>query len=318
MFDGVYAYTQGQSRHDTLQDICFIDIDISTVAAFSDVFEKKLSLFSMPYSKGAIMAATQTQSQLSGKIPPGYGRNDALDSNPSKAASSQVPVTRRKSCQNTPDSTAGSTTWEDKESHDHSKTLAADTQCTICMDDLDNPRTLPCGHKFCTDCIDQAEKHQGPICPVCKQAFGLITGNMPYGTMKCYKDENLHLPGYDKYDAIVICYNFPSGIQEEVHPNPGKSFTGTSRTAYLPDNGEGRQVLRLLKTAFERKLTFTIGTSVTTGLTDTVTWNDIHHKTNIRGGAQGFGYPDSNYLTRVKDELAAKGVEMSQTRTKKN
>lgn len=45
----------------------------------------------------------------------------------------------------------------------------------------------------------------------------------------------------------------------------GISYSGTSRTAYLPDNQEGREVLILLKLAFDRKLIFTLGTSVTTG-----------------------------------------------------
>ena len=61
-------------------------------------------------------------------------------------------------------------------------------------------------------------------------------------------------------------------------------YSGTSRTGYLPDNEEGNHVLRLLRIAFDAGLIFTIGTSVTSGMTNTVTWNDIHHKTNIHGG----------------------------------
>ena len=40
----------------------------------------------------------------------------------------------------------------------------------------------------------------------------------------------------------------------------------------------------LLKRAFDAQLIFTVGTSVTTGQSDVVTWNDIHHKTNTHGG----------------------------------
>lgn len=39
-----------------------------------------------------------------------------------------------------------------------------------------------------------------------------------------------------------------------------------------------------------------------------ITWNDIHHKTNIHGGPQRFAYPDPQYLERLMEELAAKGV----------
>lgn len=56
-------------------------------------------------------------------------------------------------------------------------------------------------------------------------------------------------------------------------------------------------------------MTFTIGTSVTTGTTDTVVWNEIHHKTESHSNASGHGYPDPTYLDRVLLELAAQGVE---------
>lgn len=59
--------------------------------------------------------------------------------------------------------------------------------------------------------------------------------------------------------------------------------------------------------AWDRRLTFTIGTSVTSGITDTVVWNEIHHKTTIQNYS-GHGYPDPGYLDRVMLELAAQGV----------
>lgn len=61
--------------------------------------------------------------------------------------------------------------------------------------------------------------------------------------------------------------------------------------------------------AWDRKLTFTIGTSVTTGATDTIVWNEIHHKTESTSNHSGHGYPDPHYLDRVLLELAAQGVE---------
>jgi deltex-like protein len=67
-------------------------------------------------------------------------------------------------------------------------------------------------------------------------------------------------------------------------------------------------VLELLREAFNRKLTFTVGRSVTTGLDNQIVWNGIHHKTSTSGGAHSFGYPDPTYLKRVKEELAFKGI----------
>lgn len=77
---------------------------------------------------------------------------------------------------------------------------------------------------------------------------------------------------------------YVSIVIQKGHPNPGKRFYGTSRTAYLPANKEGETVLKMLQKAFLQKLIFTVGTSKTTNMQDTVTWNDIHHKTSRYGG----------------------------------
>ncbi|CAF5102301.1 unnamed protein product, partial [Rotaria sp. Silwood1] len=72
----------------------------------------------------------------------------------------------------------------------------------------------------------------------------------------------------------------------ESHPNPGMPYHGTTRQAFLPDNHDGRHVLGLLQKAFELRQIFTIGQSRTTGYDNVITWNDIHHKTNIYGGIE--------------------------------
>ena len=92
------------------------------------------------------------------------------------------------------------------------------------------------------------------------------------------------LPGNQGYGTIVIEYHIPNGLQTKEHPNPGQRFTGTSRRAYLPCSPEGQEVLRLLQKAFNARLIFTVGTSVTSGQSNVVVWNDIHHKTNTSGG----------------------------------
>lgn len=111
------------------------------------------------------------------------------------------------------------------------------------------------------------------------------------------------------YDFCVT-YSITSGIQGKEHPNPGKAYyaVGFPRVCYLPDSPQGRRVLRLLCVAWQRRLIFTVGRSNTTGREDVVTWNDIHHKTEIGPMHSGFGYPDPGYLDRCLDELAAHGV----------
>ena len=83
----------------------------------------------------------------------------------------------------------------------------------------------------------------------------------------------------EKCGTHVISYHFPSGKKKD-----GTHYSGTSRVAYLPDNEGGREVLALLKEGFKRKVLFTIGTSVTTGQSNTVIWNGVHHKTSTTGG----------------------------------
>ena len=61
-----------------------------------------------------------------------------------------------------------------------------------------------------------------------------------------------------------------------------------TRSAYLPNNSEGRDLCAMLKLAFERRLVFTIGRSRTSGEEGVITWNDIHHKTNLK--------PNSEYV----------------------
>ena len=183
----------------------------------------------------------------------------------------------------------------------------SDENCSICLCGFTKKKTLDkCGHSFCADCIDRAFKHQKK-CPVCSQVYGLLIGNQPPGKMSD-SAQRMRLPGFESCGTIVIIYTFDGGIQGENHPNPGQRYTGTNRRAYLPDNTEGRKVLKLLRKAFDQKLTFTIGRSSTTGSTNVITWNDIHHKTSLKGGPTSFGYPDPDYLKRVQEELAAKGI----------
>ncbi|NXA42765.1 DTX3L ligase, partial [Eudromia elegans] len=155
--------------------------------------------------------------------------------------------------------------------------------CPICMDSIDNKEILTkCKHAFCKSCIQQAMTYK-KACPVCNTCYGLVQGNQPEGRMT-FKTIQEELPGYPRCKTIEITYIMHSGIQTNSHPNPGTHYHGTVRKAYLPDNKEGQEILRLLRKAFDQKLIFTIGQSRTTGMHDVITWNDIHHKTQIYGG----------------------------------
>ncbi|NWX59782.1 DTX3L ligase, partial [Promerops cafer] len=158
-----------------------------------------------------------------------------------------------------------------------------DDECPICRDKIKNNETLEkCKHAFCKTCIDRAMTYK-QACPVCNTVCGVLTGNQPEGTMST-KTIHFSLPGYPNCDTIQIDYVMCGGIQTNSHPNPGQRYGPAYRRAYLPDNEEGREILQLLRRAFNQKLIFTVGESRTTGEQNVITWNDIHHKTATEGG----------------------------------
>jgi hypothetical protein len=171
-------------------------------------------------------------------------------------------------------------------SNQSSKSSITD-DCAICLDSIANEKKLDkCGHSFCRTCIDDYFQKVKKVCPVCNLSYGVSNGNQPNGTMTWRYLSNL-LPGFETTSTrtIEIAYNIPSGVQDARHPKPGVPFHGATRVAYLPDTNQGQHVLNLFKKAFDHKLIFTVGQSRTTGMDNTVTWNDIHHKTQMTGGS---------------------------------
>ncbi|XP_069106197.1 DNA ligase 1-like [Argopecten irradians] len=190
-----------------------------------------------------------------------------------------------------------------------SKAESASKDCPICMETIDLKERVElnkCHHVFCLSCIQQSFDVK-PSCPLCNVVYGTVRGHQPNGYIFEVFDRQ-SLPGFEECGLIRILYSFFDGIQDDAHPNPGKPYRGARREAFLPDNAEGQKVHRLLRKSFQQRVTFTIGSSRTTGREDVVTWNDIHHKTRIHGGPERYGYPDPEYLTRVQEELAAKGI----------
>ncbi|NWX97970.1 DTX2 ligase, partial [Nothoprocta ornata] len=211
------------------------------------------------------------------------------------------------------------------------KGVPADEDCMICMEKLASPsgygdtcecstikpdmvgRLTNCQHCFHMLCVlamyCNGNKDGSLQCPSCKAIYGEKTGTQPKGKMEVSTFPQ-SLPGHKDCGTIQIVYHISRGIQGPEHPNPGMPYTarGFPRYCYLPDNEKGRKVLELLKVAWRRRLIFTVGTSSTTGESNTVVWNEIHHKTEMDTNLSGHGYPDPNYLDNVLAELAAQGV----------
>ena len=169
-------------------------------------------------------------------------------------------------------------------------------QCMICFDNVtpSDPALAVCQHQFHRSCIDAWFQSSGKqSCPTCGHLYGIGKGPQPpNGTMTVnylstplsgFPRENRHTA--DK-PTIEIIYEIRSGTQGPLNPHPGQPFIGTIRRAYLPNNTEGKQILELLRRAFNDQYLFTVGKSSTTGQENVVTWNDIHHKTSLTGGPE--------------------------------
>mmetsp|Transcript_12094 Transcript_12094/g.25764 ORF Transcript_12094/g.25764 Transcript_12094/m.25764 type:complete len:598 (-) Transcript_12094:420-2213(-) len=192
-------------------------------------------------------------------------------------------------------------------------TCDMDNDCVICHDHLKASPAVAlsvCGHVFHEDCIQQAFRSK-PQCPVCRVSIGKPQGKSPSGTMTTTISPT-HCSGYFNVDSIIITYNIPRGKQRSYHEHPNKFHGGKYVVAYLPNSMEGRDLLKRLKYAFLHGLSFTIGTSITTGLTDQCTWTSIHHKTSPSGGTRAYGYPDPNYFENCNGELDGLGVPSAQ------
>uniref|UniRef100_A0A671W7E2 E3 ubiquitin-protein ligase n=1 Tax=Sparus aurata TaxID=8175 RepID=A0A671W7E2_SPAAU len=191
--------------------------------------------------------------------------------------------------------------------------------CTICMEALAGPsgykgpgvggisraesvgRLAQCGHQYHLQCLvamyNNGNKDGSLQCPTCKTIYGVKTGNQPPGKMEYHVIPH-SLPGHPDCKTIRIIYNIPPGIQGPEHPNPGKPFTarGFPRHCYLPDSEKGRKV-----TCVTRLPSLHL-------FSDTVIWNEVHHKTEFGSNLTGHGYPDPGHLDNVLEELKAQGI----------
>ena len=63
------------------------------------------------------------------------------------------------------------------------KNLKKEAQCPVCLDTLKNPKTLPCLHSFCLECLDELaifarrQLETTIKCPVCLTSFQIPEGD---------------------------------------------------------------------------------------------------------------------------------------------
>jgi len=183
--------------------------------------------------------------------------------------------------------------------------------CCLCLSEFsfgeDCVALKACNHQFHKSCVCEALKHSSN-CPKCRKVQVQPRGRMPSGTMIVVRSKLGSCTGYESVGHIAIGYDIPGGLQKTYHPNPGTMFAGTNRTAFLPDNEEGRKLLSRLRCAFRCGLTFTVGSSLSTGKDNVTTWGSVHHKTSRTGGTSSHGFPDPGYFINANEELDSLGI----------
>lgn len=154
--------------------------------------------------------------------------------------------------------------------------------CVICLEPFENPEevgvvqlSLCKNHFFHQACAQLMLESNGGKCAICSQIYIRSTGHMPTGVMSynIYPPGKIPLDGHESTGTIIIEYSFRSGIQTNGMPSPGLRYTGTYRVAYLPDDDQGQDILRLFIECFRMKKTFVVGTSITTGQENTVVFS---------------------------------------------
>ncbi|XP_023348587.1 uncharacterized protein LOC111717321 isoform X2 [Eurytemora carolleeae] len=154
--------------------------------------------------------------------------------------------------------------------------------CSICLDVLgqrssyniysDQLRSLTlvdCKHTLHQSCVEKLiaqSPSQFLQCPECRKIYGTRTGTRPISGTISHTVLNISLPGHPNSRTFQLTFNFTAGIQGPEHPNPGKHYSASNfpRQAYLPDSPEGLKALHGIYLAWENRLMFTVGQSVTT------------------------------------------------------
>lgn len=131
-------------------------------------------------------------------------------------------------------------------------------------------------------------------CPLCREIFEMSgTGPQATGSMTVTVDPNITCDGHGP-GSFVIDYSFPAGIRD------GEPYPPDYRTAYLPNDEMGREMLQIYERLFVKGFLFDVAISAQNG-TFGVKWN-VHQKSRTDGGDTNHGWPDENALEKLKME----------------
>ncbi|XP_075264023.1 tripartite motif-containing protein 59-like [Convolutriloba macropyga] len=77
------------------------------------------------------------------------------------------------------------------------------TTCSICLGPFDAPRMLPCGHSFCTTCLQSLIDRDTRKCPDCRKVFpNRLSQSFPINYAAIRPAENA------ESDSSMVNYSF--------------------------------------------------------------------------------------------------------------
>ena len=167
------------------------------------------------------------------------------------------------------------------------KPEADEDHCPVCLCEWEKEETgvrpATCTHVFHAVCVQPwLEEHHS--CPVCRTPTQVTRGYQPYHRWAyCHNQYHARaLPLYPQHGSHHLVIFVP---KQDNH-------SGYATELFLPDNIEGRDLVRLLKTAFERQLLLR-----------------QEGERLVPNGIELKRFPDQTFLARLRADLSDAGVE---------
>jgi Deltex C-terminal domain len=161
---------------------------------------------------------------------------------------------------------------------------------------------VSCGRNYHLHCTT---KHKTK-CSCCHETLQYVQGKMPSGYMNITRSSHPTCEGHHHPTGhIAIEYIITTGVQKSYHAHCGVQHGKANHVAFLPDTSAGQDLLVRLVGAFERGLTFAVGTCPTSGQENAIVWSSIPHKTALSDGNQEDAFPDDGYIAACHKALNA-------------
>jgi Deltex C-terminal domain len=161
---------------------------------------------------------------------------------------------------------------------------------------------VSCGRNYHLHCTT---KHKTK-CSCCRETLQYMQGKMPSGFMHITRSSHrTTCKGHSAPGHIAIEYIVPSGIQKSYHDHCGVPHGKANHVAFLPDTSAGQDLLIRLVCAFERGLTFTIGTCPLSGRENAIVWSSIPHQTLLPDETRVDAFSDNGYMAACHQALDA-------------